>query len=132
MLPATPLQYLYRWRIANRWFGQDTELVGIYRGAEGERIIISQCDAQGRSATWAEIEQTFCGTLGMRRILSKDPLGAYEARAYKRGRVAFFDVRPPNCVMSPQGVLVPIDIIPQALSRVAVDTLDEITAEQNP
>lgn len=132
MLPATPLQYLQRWHIANRLFGQATELLGIYRGTSGNRIVVSQQDAQGRNATWEEIESTFVDELAMPRVLSQDPLGAYDARAYKRGRYAVFDVRPVNCVvLSASGALVPIDVIPQALTRVESRTLDGIRLAQS-
>lgn len=127
MLPATPLAYLNRWRVANRLFGEDTDLVGLYCEPAAQRIVVSQKDAQGSAASWNDIEAAFCDKLGMQRILSTDPLGAYEARAYKRGRIAVFDVRPANCVLLASGTLVPIDVIPQALSRREADMLDAIT-----
>jgi hypothetical protein len=61
MLPATPLQYLHRWRAANRDLGDDAQLVGIAKDRSGDRIVISQLDTPGDPASWDEIDKLFAG-----------------------------------------------------------------------
>jgi hypothetical protein len=52
MLPACPLQYLARWLISCRIFGDDAELAGIAETSEGSRIVVSQRDIIGEDSTW--------------------------------------------------------------------------------
>lgn len=117
MRPATPLEYLERWRIGNRYFGDDAEFLGISEAHQGRRLVISQRDIVGESATWEEVENAFTTILPMRRLHTPEALGGYESRAYVFGRIAVFDVRPVNCVRTSRGVVVPIDVIPQVFNR---------------
>ncbi len=125
MLPATPLQYLARWRIANRIFRDDVELIGVLETDVGSRIVISQRDIAGEDATWDEIEGLFVSQMGFKRVDPPrlDSCGGYHSRAYWRGRYAVFDVRPPNCVRTASGVVEPIDVIPIVCSLAAAKYL---------
>jgi hypothetical protein len=126
MLPSPPLQYLDRWLIGNRIFGDDAELLGIARSSEGSRIVISQRIAVGEDASWEEIEEYFLSVKGFRRIdpPGLDSCGGYHSRAYLWGRYAVFDVRPPNCIRTNDRVI-PIDVIPVACSRTATMYLSQ-------
>jgi hypothetical protein len=68
---------------------------------------------------WARSE----GLVSSTRPTSDALLGEYEARAYFRGRVGVFDVRPLNCVRTDTGAAVPIDVIPRLYGREASNTL---------
>ena len=127
MRPATPLEYLERWMIGNRHFGDDAQFLGISKVYGESRLVISQRDIVGESATWDEIEHTFTGTLPMRRLHTPETLGGYESRAYALGRIAVFDVRPVNCVRTSIGVVVPIDVIPQIFNRRDASVLSRLS-----
>lgn len=127
MLPAHPLQYLARWLISCRIFGDDVELVGIAETDVGSRIVVSQRDITGDDSTWEEIEEYFVVEKGFRRIEhhNLDSCGGYHSRAYWRGRYAVFDVRPANCIRTPKGEIAAIDVIPIVCSRVAASYLSQ-------
>ena len=114
-LLATPLQYLARWRIGNRLFGDDVAFHGVAITKGERRLMISQRDITGETPEWQEIEDLFTNQYGMRRLhLAPGTLvGDYDARAYFRGRYGIFDVRPLNCVRTNEGGIVPIDVIPR-------------------
>jgi len=50
-------------------------------------------------------------------------LAEYETRAYFRGRMGIFDVRPINCVRTASCLVVPIDVIPRIYGRQAASDL---------
>jgi hypothetical protein len=131
MLPATPLQYLTRWLISCRIFGDDAELVGITETESGTRIVISQRDITGEDSTWEEIEGYFVTEKGFRRIdhAKLDSCGGYHSRAYWRGRYAVFDVRPSNCIRTPTGEIAAIDVIPIICSRTGATYLSRLAVE---
>ena len=116
MFPATPLQFLRRWRFTNRLFADDVELIGLVDGRE-PRIGISQRDLSGEAPSWEELHQAMTEVYELRQLRTNASLGAYEARAYARSRFAIFDVQPANCMRSPEGEVVPFDVIPLALDR---------------
>lgn len=117
MLPATPLQYLRRWRLANRVLADDVELIGLSEVGRQLRIVVSQPDLVGEAPSWEELHFTMTGIYGLRQINTAASVGGYEARAYAGNRFAIFDVRPANCVRTASGDVVPFDVIPQALTR---------------
>ena len=49
---------------------------------------------------------------GLRQLHTEASVGAYEARAYAGRRFAIFDVRPANCMRTPEGDVAPFDVIP--------------------
>jgi hypothetical protein len=114
LLPATPLQYLDRWRCHNYVFEDDVELVGVSASASGwSKLVVSQRDVQGEAPSWDAIENTFTAGLQLFRLRVSENLGGYNSRAYFRGRIGVFDVRPLNCVQTSGDLVVPIDVIPQ-------------------
>jgi hypothetical protein len=92
MLPGSPLQYLDRWLLGNRVFGDDAELLGVVESKEGLRIAVSQQIAVGEAPSWEAIESFFVG-LGFCRVSPPglDSCGGHQARAYFKGRYAVFD-----------------------------------------
>jgi hypothetical protein len=126
-LPATPLQYLIRWILVNRLFGDDVELLGISQRGNESRLVIAQRDVRGIAPTWGEIEKDFTENLGMRRLKTPFSVGGYGARAYCRGRIAVFDVRPLNCVREQSGIVVPIDVIPCLFGSVGAAVLKRLS-----
>ena len=126
MLPASPLQYLERWRVANRLFFDDVRLEGVWSEGATRRIVVSQPDIVGEEPTWEEVERAMWEDYGLRRLPGDDALGGYEARAYFRGRFGVFDVRPVNCVRTADGEVVPIDVIPRVFGRADAQTVARI------
>jgi hypothetical protein len=125
MLPATPLEYLERWQTNNKLFGDLVELVGIQRTPSGPRLVISQPHVPGEVSTWEEIEETFARKSRMSRLRIEKPLGGYDARAYFKGRVGVFDVRPLNCFHhAVTHELAAIDVIPRTFSRAEANVLE--------
>jgi hypothetical protein len=130
ILPASPLEYLNRWSITNRIFGDDAEFLVVVDSPSGSRIVVSQRIAVGEYASWEEIDSYLVQIKGFERINPPglDSCGGPESRAYVCGRFAVFDVRPPNCVLS-QSRVIPIDVIPIVLSRGASDYLSRWIVE---
>ena len=116
MFPATPLQFLRRWHFTNRLFADDVELIGLVEGRE-PRIGISQQNLPGEAPSWEELHRAMTEVYELRQLHTDAPMGAYEARAYAGERFAIFDVRPANCMRTPEGDVVPFDVIPQAFNR---------------
>jgi hypothetical protein len=128
MLPASPMQYLARWMLSNHLFNDDAEFVGVVkREGEGSRLVVSQRHIEGEGPSWYEIEDHFVNQKRFRRIdpPGLDSCGGYHARAYWFGRYAVFDVRPPNCIRTETGEIVPIDVIPIVCSRAAATYLSQ-------
>ena len=111
--PGTPLQYLQRWRLANRLFGGGACLVGLSCLGRTQRIVVSQAHVPGDPPTWDEIDRALARTHGLRRLpLALTPADDLERRAYARGRLAVFDVCPANGVRTADGEVVLIDSVP--------------------
>ncbi len=123
MFPALPLQYLQRWRLANRTLGDDVELVGLSKIGSQLRIVVSQRGLVGEAPDWEELHSLMTDRYGLRRINTTASVGGYEARAYAGDRFAVFDVRPPNFLRTAGGVVVPFDVIPRVLTRSEVAVL---------
>jgi hypothetical protein len=124
MFPATPLQYLKRWRVANRVFGDSVRLRGLQRIGNSRRIVISQPDVSGEAPTWEELRNAF-GSLGMRELKTPTLLGGYSSVSFFRGRLGVFDLRPANCVKSGE-FITPIDVIPQFFNRSDASVLQSL------
>lgn len=112
LLPATPLQYLERLHLSNILFGDDVAFRCVEAEGYHTRIVTSQRDVVGQDPTWQALHG-WLEAQGYARIEGPRPLGAYDAEAWRRGRVHLFDVHPGNVVLTPPGELIPIDIICQ-------------------
>lgn len=106
-----------RWRLANQLLADDVELAGLAEEGRKLRIVISQRDLVGEASTWDELHVAMTETYGLRLLNTNASVGGYEARAYAGKRFTIFDVRPPNCVRTAEGDVVPFDVIPQVLNR---------------
>ena len=126
MFPATPLKYLQRWRLSNRIFADDVELVGLAETGSQLRIVISQRDLVGEAPGWEELHVAMTRIYGLHLLNTSTSVGGYEARAYAGNRVAVFDVRPQNFVRAAEGDVVPFDVIPQAINRQDAATLRQL------
>ena len=116
--PATPLEYLRRWRLANRLFGGGARLVGLSCLGRTQRIVVSQSHWEGETPTWDEIDAAMKHGHGLRRIPAEiTPANPLERHAYGRGRLAVFDVCPANCVRTADGSIRFFDVIPQMFNR---------------
>lgn len=131
MLPATPLQYLDRWRTHNLIFFDDVELVGVSQALEGPRIVVTHADVAGESPSFEQIDEMFLGGMKFAKLNVSRNLGGYDAAAYFWGRVGVFDVRPVNCVLNGDGLVIPIDVIPHYFKRRDADVLKGITYRHN-
>lgn len=110
LLPASPLQYLRRIEAQNLHWADDTRLVGVQARTPGARIITSQPDVSGEAPTWERLHEYLLAEAGFQR-LNIPPMGYYKSASYLRGDVGMFDVHPANFVLTPQGIVVPIDVI---------------------
>ena len=90
----------------NQVFGDDILFVGLVD--QERRLLTSQPHIVGESPT----EQALLGWMDANGFEEQRGLqiGAYDARAFRRGSVWLFDVRPMNFVES-SGELYPIDVI---------------------
>ena len=132
MFPATPLKYLQRWRLTNRIFADDVELIGLVEVGSQPRMVISQRDLVGEAPTWEELHFAMTQTYGLHLLTTNTAVGGYEARAYAGNRVAVFDVRPQNFVRTVEGDIVPFDVIPQAVNRADAAALRRLRRQTNP
>lgn len=127
MTPATPLEYLERWRLHNRIFFDDVRLLGLRTEGHSHRIVISQQDWGDNIPSWEEIEETMIQDYLLERLPLSETLGGYDARAYTIkliGRhTVIFDVRPLNCARSTKGLIVPFDVIPRQYSAKDAEAL---------
>ncbi len=80
MVPASPLQYLERWKTHNHLFFDDVELVGVRSNGPSHRIVVSQQDWGDDTPTWEQIERAMVEDYRLERLPTKDSLGGYEAR----------------------------------------------------
>ena len=126
MIPAKPLQYLERWRLHNRLFFDDVQLLGLRTEGNWHRIVISQQDWGADTPSLEDIERTMIEVYRLTRLPIHQELGGYEARAYLQNRFAVFDVRPVNCARSAAGVIVPFDVIPQVFGQADAVALSEM------
>ena len=116
--PATPLEYLRRWRLANRLFGGDAGLVGLSCLGRTQRIVVSQRHVPGDPPTWEEIDRAMQRDHGLTRLPPElAPADDQDRRAYGQGRLAVFDVCPGNCARTPDGNVVPFDVVPVVFNR---------------
>jgi hypothetical protein len=109
-LPATPLEYLLRLRLHNLIFGDRLTLLGIQRKGSALRIVTAQSDIVGEAPSMEEMDRRLRQSEGFVR-LAIPPMGYYKSHFYLRDNIAVFDAHPANCVVTPGGVLVPIDFI---------------------
>jgi hypothetical protein len=99
----------------------------------GPRLVISQPHVPGDPATWEDIEETFLGKSLMQELRIPHLLGGYDARAYFKGRIGIFDVRPLNCFRhAVTGGLAAIDVIPRMFSRTEADQLKIFLIPKSP
>jgi hypothetical protein len=109
-LPARPLQYLFRVKLQNEFWGDDTRLEGVQIVTPGARIVTSQPDVKGEAPLPDELDSFLRNEFGF-RPLNIPPMGYYKSASYLRDDVAMFDVHPANFVETSPRVIVPIDVI---------------------
>lgn len=112
-LPATPLQYLQRLALVNRWFADDVRFVGLDVGPQPytNRIRTTQPHVPGEAPS----PTALAGALrrdGFRQVFRHRSIGAYNAMTFRKGTLWLFDVRPSNFKWC-DGVIFPIDVIAQ-------------------
>lgn len=131
--PATPSAYLRRWRLANRLFGDDARLVGLSCLGRTQRLVISQPHRAGGAPTWEEIDRALWEAHGLQPIpAGLLPADDLERRAYRRGRLAVFDVCPENAVRAADGGVAFFDVLPKVFSHPDAAGLDRLTQTRNP
>lgn len=116
-LPATPLQYLRRWRLLNRLFGSDVRLVGLSCLGRTQRIVTSCPYVADEPPAWPEIDRALHDRHRLQPILPPRLLvdKSAERRSYRHGRLALFDVSTTDCVRLADGRIVPTGANPQVL-----------------
>jgi hypothetical protein len=121
-LSATPEQYLRRLELQNTLFGDDLTLTGIQAEGYHLRLVTEQPHIVGHAPEWADLDALLAEQHGFIR-LNIPPMGYYLAHSYLREDVGIFDVHPANCVMSEDGLLVPIDFIVVRFDAASVQAL---------
>lgn len=105
--PATPIEYLERWRAANEVFGDDVRLASVIEWPNGEiSICVTQPQYHGEPAEPRDIEAFFLKH-GWTRL--KDPSGHAVYFNYAFGVMAI-DAERRNCYLT-DGELQPFDVI---------------------
>lgn len=107
-LSATPRQYLRRLELQNSLFGDELTLIGVQAQDYHLRLVTEQPHIVGHAPNWANLDTLLAEQHGFVR-LKIPPMGYYSAHAYLRGEIGIFDVHPANCVISEDGLLIPID-----------------------
>jgi len=108
-IPATPLEYLDRWLLANEVFQDDVRLASVITWSDGSASIsISQPQYHGVPATEREIETHFTQAGWTRCPLERGGTAFYN---YAHAVLAI-DVLPRNCYVNDGGIL-PFDVILQ-------------------
>ena len=110
------MQYLERIRLQNLRFGDDIRFEGIWVEGKNRRLVVSQPDVPGHIPDLQTIELLMGTQFGYRR-LAIPPMGFYKSMSYLRFLTGVFDAHPANFRLTPDGVLVPIDVIPVRFSK---------------
>jgi hypothetical protein len=107
---ATVIQYLERLSLQNRLFGDSIELEGIWSSNGRDwRIVSSQPDIEGTMPTFEAIERGL-SDLGCAKMRFQG-IGYEASQSWRLGNYGLWDVHPANLVLTPDDVLVPIDLI---------------------
>ncbi len=102
--PALPVEYLERWQLQNDLFGDVAELEGVLIAPAGVSLVISQPWIVGGAPSVDEIREL----LGIAEFLPTTvPESYYSARL----QLALMDCHEGNFVKTPEGLVVPIDVI---------------------
>ena len=106
---AYPAEYFRRLQLQNQVFADDLHLVGLVNDLSGGgwRIVTSQPDVIGEPPSRMQILEGMLG-YGFRPLSDRGPNNAL---AFRRGNLIVWDSHPGNFVMTPTGVLAPIDLI---------------------
>ena len=106
-MPATPLEYLSRWILANEVFQDDVRLESVVLWADGlVSISVSQPQYHGSPATPREIESCFTEDGWVMCTKEKSGTAFYN---YAHNILAV-DALPRNCYMN-SGSILPFDVI---------------------
>ncbi len=109
LFPARPLQYLDRWAIHNRAFGDDVSVVAIAdEGPWRQSIVIRQRHFAGKVPSQEDLSRCLRAR-GYRELDVRDPVG-YGGKTFVSGEVCISDVRPANALFM-EGDIVPIDFL---------------------
>jgi hypothetical protein len=102
---ATPLEYLARLLLQNKFFHDDIRLIAIVESNRKLRVLISQPHIAGGPAPAPEIE-TWFGDLGFIRVEADSCIAWYR----KKENLLIADAHEGNVIKSFTGDLVPIDL----------------------
>lgn len=111
--PATPLDYLARWKRHNILFGDITRVLGIVEGRGGPQMVIAQTALQGMLPG----QETVIAWLRARSYEAVP--GLNHVYVSQLEGMALFDARPANFFQMGD-VLVPFDVIPMPLEDVGL------------
>ena len=107
---ATPLEYLERWRNANRLLGDSATLRGVSTTDEGVQVVMSHPFIEGPYPEKREI----IGELHKRGFVSVPQffIGSESASSFYNDpeRIGIFDATCDNFILS-QGVPIPVDVV---------------------
>jgi len=108
---ATPLEYLVRWQISNRTFGDTVRLMGIYCSDEGTQVVVSQRFLAGIYPNSFQIREELVN-FGFSPVRTFS-VGAYGDSSFFNPElgIALFDAARDNFITL-NGIPVPVDLLP--------------------
>jgi len=116
LIPALPLEYLERQALHNEIFSDNITFVGLGGDLYNRRIITRQNHIIGIEAYWDKIIELMVENLGFTKLRHNFGIGYEDSYAFVCDGIAVFDMRPPNVIVTPSGIIVPIDSIPVRLT----------------
>lgn len=119
---ASPIAYLERWHLHNKFFGDSVEFIGALDTPQGLRLLIQQPAIKGEPATDEDIDQFFRES-GWRRFTINGNIAYYDAE----NQVVISDTHRGNIILLEGGMLAPIDLRVQALEGALLSTVEQLT-----
>lgn len=113
---ASPIDYLERWHLHNKFFGDDIVFVGVVEAEGNLQMLIRQPAIAGKPATLKQISEFFT-----RNGWSRFKIGNDIAFLDPVNMVAISDTHRGNLILMTDGLLAPIDLRIQPLEGVLLE-----------
>lgn len=113
---ASPIDYLERWHLHNRFFADQVRFLGAVSTSDGFRMLIEQPAIAGVPATEEQIRGFFTGN-GWRPFVAEGQLAFFDPVNH----LAISDTHRGNLILMADGLLAPIDLRVQLLSGSLLD-----------
>lgn len=115
---SLPSEYFQRWNLHNEIFGDDVELLGAVKTADGPRIVMKQKAISGTPASIEQIQEFFTGN-GWKRFDTGGQIAWFDPER----SLVVSDTHPGNLIMTSDGIAVPIDFRIQVVEGALLDAV---------